>query len=147
LTQRALNLLIKTRVACIMAVSLQKSKLRKVEYIALDNSTKVGWFHCFVVRKGDYVGYSKGAMVEAANGKLIIVKVGEFRFVDPPVRKHRRLIFVNDKGATEVAFFHVWIRRKGVYVGIDTFALIEKKSGELLVRPYNEITFIDTESS
>jgi len=130
-----------------MGASLQKSKLRRVEYISLSGATQVGYFHCFVARKGDYVGYSKGALIESEAGKLILVKVGEFRFVSPPVRKHRRLIFVNDKGATEVAFFHVWIRRKGAYVGIDTFALIETKSGSLVVFPYNEITFIDTETS
>jgi hypothetical protein len=129
-----------------MGVSLMKSKLRKVEYLGLDSATHVGWFHSFVLRKGDYTGYSKGGLIETSNGKVVIIKLGEFRFLDDPVKKLRRLIFINEKGATELGFFHLWVRRKGKYIGVDTLALIEKKSGDLIVYPYNEITFIDTDT-
>lgn len=111
-----------------------------------DSSTHVGWFHSFALRKGDYTGYSKGALIETETGKVVIIKLGDFKFLDDPVKKHRRLIFVNEKGSTELGFFHLWVRRKGKYIGVDTLALIEKKNGELIVFPYNEITFIDTDT-
>jgi hypothetical protein len=129
-----------------MAVSLQKSMLRRVEYVSFEGATCIGWFHKYVLRKGDYVGYSKGALVETVGGKLIILKLGEFKYVDGPTKRYRRLIFINDKGATEVGFFHHWVRRRGKFIGVDIGALIEKKTGELLVYPYNEVTFVDTDT-
>jgi hypothetical protein len=129
-----------------MGVSLLKSKLRRVQYLGHDSATHVGWFHAFVLRKGDYTGYSTGALVETDSGKVVIIRIGDFKFVDDLIKKHRRLIFINEKGATELGFFHLWVRRKGKYIGVDTLALIEKKNGELIVYPYNEITFIDTDT-
>ena len=119
------------------------SRLRRVKYNSKSGGLLVGYFHKYILRKGEYTGYSKGALIENEFGRLITLNLGEFRFIDPPRKNYRKVVFTNSKNATELGLFHLWVRRKGLYKGIDTFALIERDDYTLSIQPYNSITFVN----
>jgi len=126
-----------------MADSLMRSKLRRVKYITPAGGNAEGYFHRYVVRQGDYKGYSKAALIETDLGKMVISPFGEFYYISPQQKKYRRVVFTNANNATEVGYFHMWTTRKGVYVGVNTFAVVETKEMKLILFPYNKLTFVD----